>query len=294
MRKSILAILFAVAIIATPAAFASDVTITATVGNEAPTVGDIQICDGGCEYSNSLLPATAFTVQVTITDPNGAGDLNLSAAKLQWYTTADDNSTAAGWDVKILSPPATGTRDGCVQAGNVYCLQVDADDWTTKFLVGAADVYVYIEDVSGSMDSNESVGGIVVGQTTGFAPDTTSGTYSGSPNSTNNPFASTQTTNAYAVTTHNGNVTLDFTGTQTDLTYQTNTIGDNNISYNTANNAGGSTPFIGEADVVQAALVRDAGSEISNTFSLYMWLDIPASQAAGAYTGTLTINSVAS
>jgi hypothetical protein len=85
------------------------VNVTATVGNEKPTVGQIQLCDGTCAITKSLDPATQFTVKATITDPNGQEDLNLSTLRLEFYTTADDNGGTADWDANTLSSVAHGT-----------------------------------------------------------------------------------------------------------------------------------------------------------------------------------------
>jgi hypothetical protein len=292
MRKSILALLFTMALMA-GSAFAAPVSITATVGNENPTVGDIQLCNGTCGYDKSFDPPSQFTVQVTISDPNGQSDLDLTALKLEWYVTADSNGGTPDWDAKALTPPTTGTRDGCIQSGTTYCLQVDTTDWTEKFLSGAVDVYVYVEDQSAAMDSNEAVAIFTVNNSFGTVQDTTSGTYTGAPDTPNNAFSSTQTANAYIISTHNGNVNIEVTAAQTDLTYLTNTIGDGNMSWYLTNDAVSSTPFTGGEDKVETVWSRgtDPTSAASN---LWMWIDIPAGQVAGAYTGTLTYGSSAS
>jgi hypothetical protein len=127
-------------------------------------------------------------------------------------------------------------------------------------------------------------------ETYGTTQDTSSGTYTGSPDSINNAFSSTQTANAYIETTHNGNFIINVTGLQTDLTYLTNTIGDGNMSWYLSNDAGSSTPFTGEADTINNTW--DRGTDpTSATSNLWMWIDIPAGQVAGAYTGTLTFGS---
>ena len=291
MRKSILALLFTMALMV-GSAFAA-VDITATVGNEVPTVGAMQICTGICTGDASIDPATQFTIEVTITDPNGQSDLNLDSIRLEWYTAGDSNGGTPDWDAKTLTPPTTGTRDGCTQSGTTYCLQVDTTDWTTKFLYGTVDVYVYISDMSGGIDSDESGALFTVNSSWGVLPDTTSGTYTGSPDSTNNAFSSTQTANTYIITTHLGNANIEVTGTQTDLTYLTNAIGDGNMSWYLTNDAGSSTPFTGGADNVKTAWSRGI-DPTSATSNLWMWIDIPAGQVAGAYAGTLTYGSSAS
>ena len=290
MRKSFLAILFAGLILAGSAS--AVVNITATVGNGAPSVGDIQLCTGECGYGKVLDPAMVYVVQVTITDPNGQEDLNLASLRVEWYTTADSNGGTPDWDANTLSSPPTGTDDGCVQAGNTYCLQVEGTYWTTKFAEGLMDVYVYVEDNAGAFDSNEAVAIATVNKAYGTAQDTTSGTYTGTPDSANNPFDSGQTVNAYIITTHTGNCNIDVTAQQTDLTYQTNTIGDGNMSWYLTNEAASSTPFTGGEDAVESAWARGA-DPTSAVFNLWMWLDIPFNQPKGEYLGTLTYKSSA-
>lgn len=292
MRKSILALLFAGMILMSASAMAADVSITATVGNQAPTITFVNVCDGTCAATKSLAPATDVTIEVTVTDPNGAADIDTAEFSVEIYKGADTNGGTPDWDAIVVAA-TSGTRDGCTEAGTTYCLQVDTGDWTTKFLAGTADVYVYAQDNSAAPDSDEETGAITVSSTTGFTPDATTGTYSGSPNTTDNAFDNGQTVNAYVETTHNANVNIDVTADQSDLTDGGDTIGDDNVSWYLSDDAGSSTPFTGGADAVNSTWGRGT-DPTSATFNLYMWLDIPANQPAGAYTGTLQILASAS
>lgn len=268
------------------------VNLTANVGNEAPTVGDIQVCDGTCGYAKSIDPATQFTVQVTIIDPNGAGDLNLETAKLEFYKGSDANGSGDDWDAITLDGVTTGTRDGCTQTGDVYCLQVETSDWTTKFLAGVSDVYVYIEDGSSAMDSNESVGVLTINSNVSHTEDATTGAYSGSPNSTENAILTSEA-NAYIITIHTGNVDMNVDVTATQLDKGGDNIPVENQKWYLSDDYGSSSAFTGGADVVKSDYARGT-DPTSATQNIFYWLDIPADQESGEYTGTITYSSIAS
>jgi len=298
MRKSYLAILFVATVLMAGNVFGADVNISADVGNDPPTVGLIQLCEGTqcsliADVDNAIDPASQFTIEVTVTDPNGQSDINTESFRLEWYATSDANGSGDDWDAVTLDPPTLGTRDQCVQTGSIYCLQVDTSDWTTKFIAGLGDVYVYVADNTGEIDSNEAVALFTVNSSYGTVEDTTAGTYAGNPNTTDNAFTSTQTAENSIESANNGNVDINITAQQTDLTSGGDTIGDANISWYSADDAGSSTPFTGGTDLVIGDMNRgNAVAQTSALFNLWMWLDIPQDQPAGTYTGTLTYASV--
>ena len=267
----------------------SAVDITATVGNEVPTVGEIQICDGTCAYTKTISPATQFTVQVTITDPNGAGDLNTESILLEFYTGGDTNGGISDWDAITLANVTTGTRDGCDQAGDVYCLQVDTGDWKTKFLLGSADVYVYAEDSASASDSNESAGSLTINATYGTTQDQSAVTFSGNANTNDNAQSP-----ASIETTHNGNTDANVSVTATELTnVALDTIAVGELKWYTSDTVGSAVAYTVGADDQQTnwtrGTVETSTSEIYNT---YNWLDIPADQPTGDYSGTFTYASI--
>ncbi len=284
----------------------AEITITGTVNNEAPTVGEIQICETSCAYYKALNPATAFTIKVTATDPNGAEDINWDATEIEIYKTADANDSAdADWDHLVLTVgnglTQTASSNGCTASGDANCFDVGAGEWTVKFLNGGADVFVRVQDSNGtenlSEDTNEmeysaSDLGILVGGTTGITEDSTTGTFTGNQGTTNNAIVTSET-NAYTISTHNGNQNLDVTVTATDLTYTTYTIGDDNISWYLTDDAGSSTPMTGGADAVISTWTRGT-DPTSATQNVYYWVDIPSGQREGDYTGTFTYGSAAS
>jgi hypothetical protein len=65
------------------------------------------------------------------------------------------------------------------------------------------------------------------------------------------------------------------------------------MSWYLSNVAGSSTPFTGGADNVKTAWSRGI-YPTSSIFNIWMWLDIPALQPTGNYTGTLTYGGSAS
>lgn len=268
------------------------VDITATVGNEAPVISasSILFCDGNCLATQSVDPATNLTVSVEITDPNGQADVNADTLSL---IITREGGAPAGWDNVTLSPVSHGTRDGCVEDGNVYCLQVDTTDWTTKFGAGKTDVTIDVNDASGTPATQVVVSSsdLTINATVGHSEDATSGAYSGSPGNT---VAILANGNAFITTTHNGNVNIDVTVTATALTDSPNpAIAVGQQKWFLTDIVGDATPFTGGADAVKSTWGRGTPST-SATQAVYYWLDIPAAQPAGAYLGTLTYNSSAS
>lgn len=292
MKTKLLVSLVLMMVLAMAGTAMGAVNITANVGNEFPSVEEIQLCDGTCAYQKTLDPATQFTVKVTITDPNGSSDLNLDTAKIEFYKTADSNGSGDDWDAITIDPASHGTRDGCTESGDTYCLQVDTDDWTTKFLAGGADVFVYIEDNQGAQDTNESVNSLTVNSNVSHTEDATSGTYSGAPDSTGNAITTDQT-NTYILTTHTGNVDMNVSVTATQLDKGGDNIPVENQKWYLSDNYSSSYAFTGGADLVKGDFDRGA-DPTDNTQNVYYWLNIPAETPSGEYTGTLTYGSVAS
>lgn len=290
--KHILLVLLITTMLAS-GAFAA-INITADVGNEAPSVGAIQLCDGTCEDNKTLDPNTAYTVKVDVSDPNGQADVNTDAFKLEFYVSTDTNGDAADWDHVTLSDEeiTTGTADGCTQSGTTYCLQVEAGDWTTKYVNGSSTVWVRAYDNSEAEDSNTAVDALTVNKTFGHTEDATSGTYSAGPNTTGNAITTDQT-NSYVITTHNGNSDIDLSITATQLTSGGDTISVGNQKWHTSDAYGSSAGFTGGSDDVMTSWGRGT-DPTSASQNIYLWLDVPAAQPAGSYTGTLTYGSVSS
>lgn len=266
-------------------AFAIDVN--ANVGNATPVIseGSIMFCDGTCSSTKSVDPATDLTVSVEITDPNGQADIDASTLALII------SSSPSSWDRVIASPVSHGTRDGCVEDGNVYCLQVDTTDWTTKFVAGVTTVTIDVSDVSAEPATQAESSGLTINATVGISNDATSGAYSGQPASTDEILTSEAKT--YITTTHNGNVDLNVTVTATAFSDAVHTdIPVGAQKWDLTGTVGSATPFTGSADLVNSTWGRGT-NPVSATMDLSLWLDIPAGQPAGAYLGTLTYNSVA-
>jgi len=284
------------------------VNITATVTAGSPTVGRLRMCDGSCDGNKTLAPKTYFTVEATISDPNGYADINTASIKLELYSFYDGNGCTENWDCNrttiIDDNIWLATANGCTHSPttNIYCINVGMDVWSTKFLKGDTNIYVRVDDndTSGQnthrMDANwlRDHNSFTVNANLSRSEDTTSGTYSGAPNTTYNPFDSGQTVNAYIKTTHSGNVNMDVNLTGTDLNISAVIfIGDGNETWNIANVTAGSTPI----SPVSTAAIPDwnRGSyPDSNTQNLWYWLTIPNQQPTGPYTGTITYSAGAS
>ncbi len=274
------------------------INITANIGNKNPVVDQIRVCDGTCSYAKTIEPQTHLTVEVNATDPNGQDDLNWESLRIELYTDSDLNGDAEDWDhntMTILDDNIwLATSNGCVQAGTIYCINIPESAWTTKFLNGDANIFIMIDDNSTAQDWNSiPAGALSINQNLTRSEDAASGTYTADPNTADNAINSSEG-NAYITTTHSGNVDIDVTIRATDLNVsQTVYIGDDNQSWALQNDSSIETPFTGGQDLVMDDLNRGSYPD-SNSEDVWMWLDVPDQQPAGAYTGTLTYNATAS
>ena len=286
------------------------VNVTATVTGAALTVGRIRICDGTCQNAAvSMDPSDPFTIEVTITDPNGWNDINTESLNVQFYTATDRNGCSSNWDCNAMSLALLDynivleTANGCTHApaGGIYCISIPSSAWTTKFLNSDANIYIAVDDnfTGGThyQDYNAlpATGIWTINANTSISEDTTSGTYSGAPTTNDINFTSTQTTFSYVDTNHNGNTDLNFTLTGSDLNVSATVyMGDGNQSWALTNFVGTGLPFSGSPDEIIGDWNRgDLATSDRNSQVVYTWLDIPNQQPVGAYTGTMTYNSSA-
>ena len=305
--SALVKLVVALAILLAMASFAFSeeyvIIVQTKVNNSSPVVGKIMICDSDCSLSKTIDPGISFTIDVNITDPNGYNDLNTESISVELYAANDLNGCIPNWDCNVLnildSNIWLGTANGCTHAPAVgtYCITLGSNVWTTKFLNGDANIYISIDDNSGAFDSNAlTAGNLIINPNINISEDTTSGTYSGAPNTSDINFTSTQTGFSYVDTNHNGNCNIDITIRATDLNISSTVfIGDDNQSWHLTNFAGSSTAFTGTADTVLADWNRgNLVTSDSNSQVVYTWLDVPNQQQVGDYEGTLTYGSSAS
>jgi len=267
------------------------INLTATVNNQAPTVGEIQLCDGTCAYTKTVDPATEFTIKATVTDADA--DLNTSRFGVHFYKGAFNDTCTAGWDCRKKDNIVSASANGCTASGTTYCLTINAGDWSTKFLAGAGDINVIAYDNAGLTDSNESTGNFTVNSYAGVMADASSGTYSGNQNTTENAITTSEA-KTYLVLTHNGNTNIEATLTCAQFTSGGNTIAVGNQKWNsTGTTYGGATACNGSSQNLKTAWGRGT-DPTSATCNAYLWLDIPSEQAKGEYTSTLTIGATVS
>lgn len=262
-------------------------SVSATVSTQF-NVGEMQICDGTCDYTKSIDSATQFTVKVAAV----GDDLNANGFAVYFYETSDTNDCSEGWDCVKKLAITGGSANGCEQAGDTYCLTVESTDWTTKFLAGATDVWVSAKTNGGATDSNESVGAITVNSATSLVIDSSTATYSTAPNSTQNPILTDQA-NAYVYITHNGNIDLNLTTQGADFIKGGDTIDKANQKFSITGDYGGSAAIDGTAQNFLTVWGRGT-YPTSSAQNLYFWLDCPSNTAAGDYTSTTAIEGVAS
>jgi len=266
--------------------------------NNPPIVGQLQFCDGSCTLrdTDGIDPATAFTIQANISDPNGNADINTETFRVTLFHNTDVNTCSEDWDCNAMTVMDDalwlGTQNGCTQSGNTYCINIPATSWTTKFMWGDLNIYVAVDDNAGAYDSNAiDVNTTFANKMINLSEDTTTGTYAGAPDSNNNAFTSTQTSNSYVETTHSGNLALDL-NVLASLFWNSSTLttmGWENESWDDSNVASESV-FTGANDSIKTDFNRGV-YPTSSTFHTYLWLDVPGAQLSGSYDGNLTFGA---
>ena len=270
----------------------------ATILNNKPVVGKIQVCDGSCSLTKTFDPATAFTVRVSVTDVDGQGDVNTESFRVSLYTASDINSSAESWDhnnMTLLDDNISlGTRNGCTQSGSIYCINIPNTAWTTKFLYGDANIYVAVDDNAHAFDANSmTTGGLTVNEIFAIAQDTGAGLFKGAAGTAKNSFESTQTSNSYIRTLQNGNADMNFNNMVSNQEHGAYVIGDDNIFWNTENDPDSGTPFTGGTDRIEGDWNRGVYPVIP-TVDLYTWIDIPIDTVAGTYDGNYVCSTLQS
>jgi hypothetical protein len=263
-------------------------TVSATVLSSPLSVGEIQVCDGTCDYTKSIAPATEFTIKAEIT----GDDINTTGFDAYFYQTADTNDSETDWDNIKLYGLTGATANGCVQTGSTYCLTITNDLWTTKFLDGLANIWVKAKTNTGEEDFNESIEALTIGNSTGVTSDAPTAIYAIVPNTVQNAIYTSEG-NAYFLLTHNGNINLDLDTNGDNFVYEENSIDKTNQKFNDEDIYGEATAITGETQIIKSNLTRGT-YPTSSTHQEWFWLDAPDQLARGNYTTTLIFGGVAS
>ena len=299
LKKKIMVVMVLLTLI--PAVFATDIpvsfelgnaqtlNVTATVSTSAFGIGTIEFCDGTCASTKTIDPATQFTIKVTM---NNDDDINSSGFDAYFYQTNDTNESSSDWDNIKKYGITSANADGCEATGLVYCLTISEGEWTTKFIAGTADVWVKAETTTSLEDFGESIGNLTISNATAIILDSSTATYSVTPNTMQNQITTDQA-NPYIEITHNGNINLDLNTIGADFVSGGNTIDKGNQKYNTTNNYGGATAIDGTVQIFLTDMNRGT-YPTSSLRNLWLWLDCPDQQPKGTYTSTLTIGAEAS
>jgi hypothetical protein len=300
-----------IAFAAAPLILGGVVTITATVGNYVPQVRQIRICNGTCAVTKASLIAAGdfFTIEVNATDPNGIADINTQSFRITMFHGGVDTNTCGGtedWDCNILylarkdDNIKLATANGCTQTYDnnsiIYCINIPANAWTLKFLNGDVNLYVAVDDNAGGYDMNAvDKNAFTIAKTFSTTEDVPSGTYSGNPNTLNNAFVSSLA-NAYVQSTHNGNADINVTVRASDLNVSSSIyIWDDNESWKRDSSAPTTSETFNHAFDANVRTDWNRGTYSTSAVTrIFYWLDIPAFQPSGSYTGTLTYGSAAS
>ena len=299
VKKKIIAGIVMLMVLILPVIFATDLSVSfelgspqslsvsATVSIAPVDIEEIQLCDGTCEYTKSIDPATEFTIKVTMQDD---GDLNTFDA--YFYQTSDTNECSEDWDCVKKLAVTSANANGCEVAGDVYCLTIEESDWTTKFIAGSADIWIRAIGLTIGDDFNESIGALTINNATATTLDSATATYSIAPNSAQNAILTDQA-NPYIKITHNGNINLDLNIIGDDFSYNGNTIDKANQKFNTANNYAEATAIDGLAQIFLSDWTKGI-YPTSSIQNVWLWLNCPANQPAGNYTSALAIGAEAS
>jgi hypothetical protein len=229
--------------------------------NNAPTINSIIINEGtnldGVNYDLNANISSATSVTYKCYSGTGGGS-GCTSGSWDCKTGSLTNSSGNNWSTSV-----TGTTK---DTNGV---------WTCKITAGTTS------------DTNTATMNEIVGITI----DSTSMAYAlGISPSNNNPGYTNQSKN-YIVVTHSGNVTmvLKVSGTALDDSVHT-PIAVGKQKFNGTDDSATATALTGSAAQCAPPLARGT-YPTSTTQNLYWWLDIPAGQGSGEYTGTLTFGS---
>lgn len=262
--------------------------------NEKPEILDMNICKENCKKTQMIVPGIdSFVLQIEINDPNGNSDINWESATLQIYTASDNNEDSDDWDHITLNEFTSSETEGCEIISDINCILINANDLSTKFLKGGADIYFKISDYSGESvtyelnyfkdENNLDINGLNIQNTTSISIDVSQGYFSGDPGEENIPIITDKETN-YIVVVNNSNSDVNLFFLINDFIG----ISDFPITgfeWNNSNLAVGNN-FENERNILIENWNRGAYPD-SNSQNIYLWLDMPP-VSSGEYTGSFS------
>jgi len=252
--------------------YSTEKTDTYTADNTAPSVSGAEMNE------SSNLIGVDYDLDIVISD-SGSGIDGTPTYKCWSSGSSEEGCTEASWDCK------TGNLTD--QGGDNYDAVIDG---TLKDTSGTWNCKGYANDAVGLQGTDTDTE--TMNETTGYTVDTSTITYTGSQGSTENP-ALTDQTNAYIIFTHNGNTDLNLLNNCGDLTYSAYTIPKTNQKWLDSDNYAGSNTCTGYNQEIDATWSKGTYPTATVT-NVYFWLDVPAGQALGNYTGTIVVGATQS
>jgi hypothetical protein len=194
-----------------------------------------------------------------------------SAPTFKCYSGVGDGSSCSSndWDCKVGS---LSYVSGNTWAGYASGLTKDTSGtWTCKVTDSGSTL-------SQTTTMNEITGSSII---------STTGIYSGLPNTTNNPILMSDG-NAYFTVYNTGNVSIDVKATGNNFVFGANTIALSNQKWALTNDSGAATIYTGSLDTLKTSLVAGTYPTSGSQF-VYEWLDIPVSKLPGTYTSVTVV-----
>lgn len=275
---------------------ASPVTVNATTGPVAPSVGSITITN------SNPAPGTTFYVAADVSDSNGRADIvyanvscNASTGTIWtegWDSIYRGNGSSTTWTAKDDS---TYTINATFDASANY--------WSSKSISGTWTCQIYARDSTGLTAYNS--GSMTVQTSSGISLGASACAFdTGNPGDNSKQWGCPTASNRNNTIQHDGNIPINITINATQLTGMVNTnsiIGVGNITWNQTTGAVPETEITAYSEFTGSVVNFITswnrgilGSRTTNTTNTTVWLDYPAPLADTSYNGTITFNSFAS
>ncbi len=267
--KKIIAILAAILMLATPATFSDEATMTVTVGNSAPTLDNIVIAgqDSGATVSPTAGNTTTVLLVAEARDSNGYVDISSVNCTITGTGTVEDSPVELSFDSNIDSTRAnyTGTFNmDFYDASGTYtvdCVATDASAATGNL----PENFNYDSLTALELDATTvGFGSVSSGATSNVTGDTS------------------MATTALPTIQNYGNIVIDAKISGTALTGPA-TIPVGNVEYQFGTL--GFSPLSGTLTLADINLTKGA----SETEKVDFELNVPEGTVTGTYNGTVTI-----
>jgi len=268
---------------------AQQVTVNATAGNAAPTVGTITITP------STVSPGTVFYVAAQVSDSNGKEDIiqiNVScvgSGGVEWTNSWDSlqhlNDSYINWT-------SVSSTTWLVNA----TFNTSVNYWSTKSINGTWTCKIYANDSSGASANNS--GTMTVNTYAGISLYSESCVFdTGSPGDTGKPWGCPTTFNRNNTVVHEGNTWINVTINATNLVGKTDPswfIGYGNMTWNQTT---GEVPtskqgyaFTGSS--MDFITFWGRGTyPTSNATNATVWLDYPTPLYLQTYEGNITFSA---